>query len=93
MGYDVYSDEYLDYEVKLTTNDIKNLKSASRNYTAYEGKTEVDSVVNYRSPLFRDAGILSDHSKYPNDEALKCNNMKNWESSKCQDIAVGGEVD
>ena len=93
MGYDVYSDEYLDYEVKLTTNDIKNLKSASRNYTAYEGKTEVDSVVNYRSPLFRDAGILSDHSKYPNDDALKCNNMKNWESSECQDIAVGGEVD
>ncbi len=93
LGYDVYSDEYLDYEVQLTANDIKKLKSPSIDYTAFEGTTSVDSVVNYKSPLFRDAGILKDHSKFPNEDALKCNNMKNWQSSECQDITVGGEVE
>ena len=55
-----------------------------------DGEYVVDSVVNYKSPLFRNGGLLSD-SQHPNDEALKCNNMVNWQSSECQTFDDVGE--
>lgn len=89
-GYSVYSDDYLDYEVNLTKDLINKLKKRDKNYTAWEGETTTDSVVNYQSPLFRNGGILSGNSHYPNGQALKCNNMKNYKSSECDDFT--GEV-
>ena len=89
-GYSVYSDDYLDYEVNLTKDLINKLKRRDKNYTAWEGDTSTDSVVNYQSPLFRNGGILSGNSHYPNGQALKCNNMKNYKSSECDDFT--GEV-
>ena len=89
-GYGVYSDEYLDYEVVLTKEIINELKKKDKKYTNWEGKTEINSVVNYQSPLFRNGGILSGSAKYPNGEALKCNNMKNYKSSECQEFVGEG---
>lgn len=91
-GYSVYSDEYLDYEVNLTKDAINQIKKEfnsgmNKKYTNWEGNTEVDSVTNYQSPLFRNGGILSNNSKYPSGQALKCNNMKNYSSNECQDFS------
>ena len=86
-GYSVYSDDYLDYEVTLTKDDINSIKKKDRNYTEWSGDTETNSVVNYRSDLIRKK---IKNAKYPNGQALKCNNMKNWKSSECEDFT--GEV-
>lgn len=90
-GYNVYSDDYLDYEVTLTKEMINKLKSSNRNYTAFDGESVLGSVVNYRSNLFRGSNaILANYSKVPNEAALKCNNMKNYASSECEVIKNSG---
>lgn len=88
-GYTIYSDKYLDYEILLTRENIRVLKDAKRNYTDYLGSYNVDSVVNYLSPLFRGSNPMftnSNGSKIPNEQALACNNMENHSSTKCQDL-------
>ena len=89
-AYDVYSPKYVDYRVYLTKQKIKRLRASKHKYTDFDGEYVVDSVVNYKSPLFRNGGLLSD-SQHPNDEALKCNNMVNWQSSECQTFDDVGE--
>ncbi len=86
-GYSVYSDEYLDYEINLTKDLINKLKDNGRNYTKWEGKIETDSVNHYISTDLR--STLS-NSKFPQTAALKCNNMKNYRTSECEDFK--GEV-
>ena len=86
-GYSVYSDRYLDYEVDLTPGVLKKLRSSNKNYTNYKGKISLDgSVSNYQSPLFRGNNpiLKNTNSKYPNNAALKCNNMKNYSSTECE---------
>ena len=82
VGDGVYSDDYLDYSIDLTRSMIAALKKENKvienNYTDYAGKFDVNYVVNYHSPLFRNGGILSSSSKYPTEESLKCNNMKKY---------------
>ncbi len=82
VGDSVYSDEYLNYSIDLTRSMIAALKKENKaienNYSDFSGKTDTNYVINYRSPLFRDGGILSSSSKYPNEESLKCNNMKKF---------------
>lgn len=94
-GTSVYSDEYLDYEVNLTKEIINQLKKEvnsgmNKKYTNWQGDTEINSVTNYQSPLFRNGGILSKNSKYPVGNAITCNNMKNYASTECEDFS--GEV-
>lgn len=94
-GTSVYSDEYLDYEINLTKEAISEIKKQfnsgmNKKYTNWEGETEINSVVNYQSPLFRNGGILSKNSKYPVGNAITCNNMKNYRSTECEDFS--GEV-
>lgn len=93
-GTDVYSDNYLDYEVNLTKEDISNIKKTvngvlNKNYTDWQGETEVNSVVNYKSTLIRQTLT---NTKYPGEEALKCNNIgdhtpaKNY-SARCEEFS------
>ena len=96
MGTGVYSDRYLDYEVNLTKEIINEIRKefnsgTEKKYTAWEGTVDVNNVTNYRSPLFRNGGILSKNSKYPVGDAIKCNNMKNYGSTECEDFT--GEVE
>lgn len=75
--YTIYSDDYLDYYVKLDKQTLKNLKSSTRDYTKFDGKVEVDSnnvVLNYQSPLFRGGEALA-NSVYPSVSTLRCNNI------------------
>ena len=77
-GYNVYSDEYLDYSIDLTRKIIAELKqtNGSKNYASFDGSFDnKDYVINYRSPLF--TGVLRD-AKHPNSESIICNNMKNY---------------
>lgn len=86
-GTGVYSEEYLDYEVTLTKEDITKIredvnKKFNKKYTTWEGDTEVNSVVNYQSDLIRKELT---NSKYPKGDAITCNNMKNYKSTECED--------
>ncbi len=86
-GYSVYSDAYLDYEFNLTPdvlNDLRNsTKSDDFNYTNFTGKVISPNASNasyYRSDVIRSIA----NAKYPkNESALKCNNMKNYQSGEC----------
>ena len=93
-GTTVYSDDYLDYEVNLTKEVINKIKKEfnsgiNKKYTNWEGDVEVNSVANYRSPLFKAGGLLAEtpSNKYPTGNALTCNNMKNWKSTECEDFS------
>ncbi|MBQ6135412.1 MAG: hypothetical protein IJI60_03750 [Bacilli bacterium] len=77
-NYTIYSDENLDYYVKLDKAMLKKLKSSDRDYTKFDGKVEVDQnnvVMNYQSPLFRGGDALLSTSVYPNIAVLRCNNI------------------
>lgn len=91
-GTDVYSDRYLDYEINLTKEDINRIKKEvntglGKNYTNWQGETEVNSVINYQSDLIRKE---IKNAKYPVGNAITCNNMKNYASTECEDFS--GEV-
>ena len=86
MGYDVYSDEYLDYDVTLTKEMIKTLKNEHKSKKAFntnELEPISDVVVNYRSSLFRGSNPLLKEFKVPSEKAIRCNNMKNYQSDDC----------
>lgn len=83
--YTVYSDDYLDYQVRLTREKIRELKKTTAannfkytNYQEYTGGSKVDSVVNYKSALLRNT--LQDYTILPTDDSLVCNNMHNHNS-------------
>lgn len=82
----IYTDQYLDYEIKLNRNTIRELRRQKNKYGVYDGRIVSNSSVNtYRSPLFDSGGILSSNgSKYPTEDALKCNNMKSRNSGVCE---------
>ena len=86
-GISVYSDEYLDYEVTLTKDLINEIKSKNKKYTDWEGKTEVGSVINYQSSFIRSIP----NAKYPIGNAIECNNMKNYNSTECQEFDKEGK--
>ena len=86
VNYKIYSNDYLDYEVNLTRDMIKKIrnKKTDKSYDNFEGKIVQGSVFNYKSDLLRET--LDGYTKYPiYDSALKCNNMKNWNSPNCEE--------
>ena len=97
-GYNVYSDENLDYEVKLTKENINEIRKSNVVYTDWKGiinspgTVEEKSASTYRSNLIRDK--LSG-SVYPDYKTLQCNNIgehtpsANY-SASCEDFS--GEV-
>ena len=90
-GYNVYSDEYLDYEFDLTKEAINKIKKLGTNYTSFTGESVMNSVINYQSSLFRGGNAVITAKKMPDLAALKCNNIKNYRSSECDDFAEDGE--
>ena len=85
-GDKIYSDDYLDYEITLSKDDIRNLKRQDHNFTEFKGNTEINSVLNYKSNLFRGNNPILTDVKIPNDQALMCNNIKNNNSYECEDF-------
>ena len=88
-GYTVYSDDYLDYQVELRKEVINQLKG-ERDYSNFEGQVTKGSVLHYSSDLLRN-GLLKNDSKVPSATALKCNNMKNYQSDECEVFNGGVE--
>lgn len=94
-GYDVYKDDYLDYEIYLTKEDINTIKKMNVNYNDFKGsindpsQIEKKSASTYQSKLIRET--LKDHAKYPSYKALQCNNMKNYKRDDCEDFSEEGE--
>ena len=85
MGYNVYSDEYLDYDIKLTRNTIRDLKSKLAN-NEYEfgnyNNVTFDNITTYKSELLE--SITGDEGRgnsIPNTVALRCNNIKDKNGS------------
>ena len=74
-------------------------KEGKEKYTEWSGTTTLDeagtresalqhSVVNYQSKLIR-SEIKG--AKYPTGNAIKCNNMKNYSSTECQEFKEEGK--
>ena len=88
-GYEVYNDKYLDYEISINRKQIREIQTMGEDYARYEGRTEIGDVTHYVSTqLLRK--LLRDGSKLPNEIALKCNNMKNYQSNECAESGTGG---
>ena len=94
-GYGIYDDNYLDYEIDLTKEMINTIRKDGNNYTKWSGtvntpgKVENKSASNYHSKLIRET--LKDHAKYPNEQALLCNNIGDHTpsagySAECQEF-------
>ena len=99
-GYGIYDDNYLDYEIDLTKEMIKAIRKDGNNYTKWSGtvntpgKVENKSASNYHSKLIRET--LKDHAKYPNEQALLCNNIGDHVpsagySAECQEFNGEGK--
>ena len=83
-NYSIYSDTYRDYYVELTPEKIKTIKNMSTNgtkYSSFNSKMLEPNVhvSNYRSDLLAMLG-----AEVPNSTELRCNNMKERESSQCE---------
>ncbi|MDQ9776998.1 hypothetical protein RF400_00010, partial [Acinetobacter baumannii] len=66
LGKSVYSDEYLDYQITLESEDLRNLRDYNKKYgyTDYQGKTEVkNGVTSYWSNVLTD---LQQKGKFTN---------------------------
>ena len=87
IGNDIYSDEYLDYDIILTKDDIYKLRNLKKRMKGFndlgsiesndDGRFINNSVTNYRSSLFRHTNkdpILSAFT-VPDEDVLKCNNI------------------
>lgn len=97
LGYSVYSNNYLDYEITLDKAKLAELKKygnsvsgtsgstkKDKNYTAFDGTSTVSDktgVTRYTSNLL---GSLGSNIKRPRPAARECNNMKNYDSDECQ---------
>lgn len=89
LGYSVYSDSYLDYEITLDKAKLSELKKYTnggnkKDYTAFDGTSTVSDktgVTRYTSKLL---GSLGSSIKRPSATARECNNMKNYGSDDCQ---------
>ena len=84
LGYKVYNDENLDYQFILTRDILNDMKTTTKvngkNYTEFNGKTEVkNGVVHYISSAIRSGSELSKaKKKIPDSGNIFCNNMKNY---------------
>ncbi len=84
LGYKVYNDENLDYQFILTRDILNDMKTTTKvngkNYTEFNGKTEVkNGVVHYISSAIRSGSELSKaDKKVPEKSNIFCNNMKNY---------------
>lgn len=89
MGYNVYSDEYLDYDIKLTRDKIRDIKGklADNEYEFgnYNNVT-YENITTYKSALLE--SITGDSARgnfIPSITALKCNNIKNKSGSNIEE--------
>ena len=85
-GNSIYDSEYLDYEINLSKDDIRQLKKEDRNFTQFNGTIINNSVSTYKSDLFRGDHALLTNVNVPTEKALLCNNIKNYRSSECEDF-------
>lgn len=86
LGYNVYSDDSLDYEFYLTPALMKKMREHGKNYGEFKGssKTAKSGVISYSSNLFRGTGVLAGNSKVPNESVIGCNNIANHSSTGCK---------
>ena len=83
-NYGIYSEDYLDYEVRLTKEKIRSIKNTVSatgfKYNEFKsGSADLDSTINYKSGLLRTT--LKGYVTLPTEAGLKCNNMKNHNHS------------
>ncbi len=90
-GYNIYSNNNLDYEFELTKEMIKKVKSGDRNYTSFNGEMVVRNGMNsYQSDVIRKGLFASSNNKVLNAAAIGCNNVDNYRSTVCTNIREEG---
>ena len=87
LGYNVYSEDNLEYQFELTKAILKDLKNGDRNYGNFTGDMVTQhGVHSYQSDAIR-SGVFSSAGKHVLDEqAIGCNNVANYSSTSCTDI-------
>lgn len=91
VGYNVYSDDYLDYEFELTPDVLNKLRSDTKagghNYTDFKG--DVTSKNNASASYYKSKVIRTiPGAKLPADSGLKCNNIANRGFGTCDNYSV-----
>lgn len=74
----IYSDKYLDYEVVLTSDTIRNIRKEEHNYTSFvQSNFSVDknSNIRYESPLLKSNNTYGIKVTRPQGDLFKCNNI------------------
>ena len=85
LAYRVYDDDYLDYGFDLTTKDLQEIIKYFKNNPNICSEMDTNSANHCFSTLIRE--VLADHAVFPDGQAVKCNNMKNHDSSECEDFS------
>ncbi len=100
IGYNVYSDKYLDYEFQLDKSKLAELKKKTsalndnKKYTSFNssnGKAfrigEKSGVSRYTSDIITQyATKVSRKGRVNSGESLDCNNVVNYDSDQCQKV-------
>lgn len=92
LGYNVYKDSNLDYEFNLSKDLLKKIKSGEKNYTNYQGDMVTQhGMYSYKSKAIRSGAFAASGNKVLKESAIGCNNVENYASTSCKDIAKEGK--
>ena len=93
-GYDVYSDEELDYRFILSTSTLRELNNSSRDFTKFDGEIDNSTstgLFHYKSDVIRELANRfrpenpDDRWVYPGGGGIPCNNIKSGSNgSTCE---------
>ena len=83
-GYSIYSNEYLDYEITLTREEIKKLRTQNKQFGTFDGELTIQNIGVYESPLLRGKDKLKDVTA-PSPSVLHCNNIRNYRATQCEE--------
>lgn len=88
-GTAIYSTDNLDYEFILSPSTLRKMRKdgGSNNYAAFDDNgflfNKDTGIIRYRSAKIRDLGK---DNKIPDGNQIYCNNMINWNTTKCDDV-------
>ena len=82
LAYQVYeNEEYLDYFFKLGPNELESLRNHKYNsFAEGDADSKDGSIVYYKSEVIERLA-----KKHPREDVLKCNNIRNYQSTTCED--------
>ena len=85
----VYSERYLDYYFELTPTELKELKEelkSGKKFNTFGKDSEFQGGKDNNSIIYYHSDVIDRYTNArPKGKALSCNNLKNYNSSECED--------